>query len=145
MSRSLLPGTRFVGYPAQHSREQADAPGNITYCMETHCAAASALRYCAPEQYIMSKQTPQAPSPPVAAILSPALWQVSDWPSVLLAASVATSSLMRFSLRASFCYGGGWREPRPEQTMRWKTQLVFHGRAYAHHRGVFSVCLVVSS
>lgn len=35
------------------------------------------VRYCAPEQYIMSKQTPKAPSPPVAAALSPVLWQLN--------------------------------------------------------------------
>ncbi|WCJ24594.1 hypothetical protein M5689_006542 [Euphorbia peplus] len=34
-------------------------------------------RYAAPEQYIMSTQTPSAPSPPVATILSPVLWQLN--------------------------------------------------------------------
>lgn len=34
-------------------------------------------RYCAPEQYIMSTQTPSAPPPPVAAALSPVLWQLN--------------------------------------------------------------------
>lgn len=34
------------------------------------------FRYAAPEQYIMSTQTPSAPSAPVAAALSPVLWQV---------------------------------------------------------------------
>jgi hypothetical protein len=34
-------------------------------------------RYCAPEQYIMSTQTPSAPPPPVAAALSPVLWQMN--------------------------------------------------------------------
>lgn len=34
-------------------------------------------RYAAPEQYIMSTQTPSAPSAPVATALSPVLWQVS--------------------------------------------------------------------
>ncbi|OAY31263.1 serine/threonine-protein kinase STN7, chloroplastic [Manihot esculenta] len=34
-------------------------------------------RYAAPEQYIMSTQTPSAPSPPVATILSPVLWQMN--------------------------------------------------------------------
>lgn len=34
------------------------------------------LRYAAPEQYIMSTQTPSAPSAPVATALSPVLWQV---------------------------------------------------------------------
>eukprot|EP00271_Cylindrocystis_brebissonii_P011127 TRINITY_DN2790_c0_g1_i1.p1 TRINITY_DN2790_c0_g1~~TRINITY_DN2790_c0_g1_i1.p1 ORF type:complete len:643 (-),score=121.23 TRINITY_DN2790_c0_g1_i1:904-2832(-) len=34
-------------------------------------------RYAAPEQYIMSTQTPSAPSPPVAAALSPVLWQMN--------------------------------------------------------------------
>lgn len=34
-------------------------------------------RYTAPEQYIMSTQTPSAPSPPVAAALSPVLWQLN--------------------------------------------------------------------
>lgn len=34
-------------------------------------------RYAAPEQYIMSKQTPAAPPPPVAAALSPVLWQMN--------------------------------------------------------------------
>ncbi|GMP83189.1 hypothetical protein CsSME_00037200 [Camellia sinensis var. sinensis] len=33
-------------------------------------------RYTAPEQYIMSTQTPSAPSVPVATALSPVLWQV---------------------------------------------------------------------
>ncbi|MED6151165.1 Serine/threonine-protein kinase stn7, chloroplastic [Stylosanthes scabra] len=33
-------------------------------------------RYAAPEQYIMSTQTPSAPSAPVATALSPVLWQV---------------------------------------------------------------------
>ncbi|KAJ6982242.1 hypothetical protein NC653_025375 [Populus alba x Populus x berolinensis] len=33
------------------------------------------LRYAAPEQYIMSTQTPSAPSAPVATTLSPVLWQ----------------------------------------------------------------------
>ncbi|KAJ6899371.1 hypothetical protein NC652_025746 [Populus alba x Populus x berolinensis] len=32
-------------------------------------------RYAAPEQYIMSTQTPSAPSAPVATTLSPVLWQ----------------------------------------------------------------------
>lgn len=36
----------------------------------------SNCRYAAPEQYIMSTQTPSAPSAPVAAALSPVLWQV---------------------------------------------------------------------
>ncbi|KMS97390.1 hypothetical protein BVRB_6g155590 [Beta vulgaris subsp. vulgaris] len=35
-------------------------------------------RYAAPEQYIMSTQTPSAPSPPVAAALSPVLWQLNS-------------------------------------------------------------------
>ncbi|MQL76932.1 hypothetical protein Taro_009343 [Colocasia esculenta] len=34
-------------------------------------------RYSAPEQYIMSTQTPSAPSVPVAAALSPVLWQMN--------------------------------------------------------------------
>ncbi|XP_074274805.1 serine/threonine-protein kinase STN7, chloroplastic [Silene latifolia] len=34
-------------------------------------------RYAAPEQYIMSTQTPSAPPPPVAAALSPVLWQLN--------------------------------------------------------------------
>lgn len=34
-------------------------------------------RYAAPEQYIMSTQTPSAPSPPVATALSPVLWQMN--------------------------------------------------------------------
>lgn len=34
-------------------------------------------RYAAPEQYIMSTQTPKAPPPPVAAALSPVLWQMN--------------------------------------------------------------------
>lgn len=34
-------------------------------------------RYAAPEQYIMSTQTPSAPSPPVATALSPVLWQLN--------------------------------------------------------------------
>ncbi|XVE91378.1 hypothetical protein REPUB_Repub01dG0004600 [Reevesia pubescens] len=34
-------------------------------------------RYSAPEQYIMSTQTPSAPSAPVAAALSPVLWQMN--------------------------------------------------------------------
>ncbi|KAG6540872.1 hypothetical protein Mapa_017747 [Marchantia paleacea] len=34
-------------------------------------------RYAAPEQYIMSTQTPSAPPPPVAAALSPVLWQMN--------------------------------------------------------------------
>ncbi|XP_011623109.1 serine/threonine-protein kinase STN7, chloroplastic isoform X2 [Amborella trichopoda] len=35
-------------------------------------------RYAAPEQYIMSTQTPSAPSAPVATALSPVLWQVDS-------------------------------------------------------------------
>ncbi|KAK2997426.1 hypothetical protein RJ639_025676, partial [Escallonia herrerae] len=35
-------------------------------------------RYAAPEQYIMSTQTPSAPSAPVAAALSPVLWQMTN-------------------------------------------------------------------
>ncbi|XP_065880271.1 serine/threonine-protein kinase STN7, chloroplastic [Euphorbia lathyris] len=34
-------------------------------------------RYAAPEQYIMSTQTPSAPPPPVATVLSPVLWQMN--------------------------------------------------------------------
>ncbi|XP_040996828.1 serine/threonine-protein kinase STN7, chloroplastic [Juglans microcarpa x Juglans regia] len=34
-------------------------------------------RYAAPEQYIMSTQTPSAPSAPVATALSPVLWQMN--------------------------------------------------------------------
>eukprot|EP00252_Welwitschia_mirabilis_P010581 TRINITY_DN2390_c0_g1_i1.p1 TRINITY_DN2390_c0_g1~~TRINITY_DN2390_c0_g1_i1.p1 ORF type:complete len:592 (-),score=96.90 TRINITY_DN2390_c0_g1_i1:188-1963(-) len=34
-------------------------------------------RYAAPEQYIMSTQTPSAPPPPLAAALSPVLWQMN--------------------------------------------------------------------
>ncbi|KAK8937679.1 hypothetical protein KSP40_PGU008842 [Platanthera guangdongensis] len=34
-------------------------------------------RYSAPEQYIMSTQTPSAPSAPVATALSPVLWQMN--------------------------------------------------------------------
>ncbi|KAH7283410.1 hypothetical protein KP509_34G006000 [Ceratopteris richardii] len=35
-------------------------------------------RYAAPEQYIMSTQTPSAPPAPVAAALSPVLWQMNS-------------------------------------------------------------------
>jgi hypothetical protein len=35
-------------------------------------------RYAAPEQYIMSTQTPSAPPAPVATALSPVLWQVTS-------------------------------------------------------------------
>ncbi|KAF5180853.1 Serine/threonine protein kinase, partial [Thalictrum thalictroides] len=35
------------------------------------------FRYAAPEQYIMSTQTPSAPSAPVATALSPVLWQMN--------------------------------------------------------------------
>ncbi|KAG2377151.1 Serine/threonine-protein kinase [Vigna angularis] len=35
-------------------------------------------RYAAPEQYIMSTQTPSAPSVPVATALSPVLWQLNS-------------------------------------------------------------------
>ncbi|XP_057850571.1 serine/threonine-protein kinase STN7, chloroplastic [Cryptomeria japonica] len=35
------------------------------------------FRYAAPEQYIMSTQTPSAPPVPVAAALSPVLWQMN--------------------------------------------------------------------
>ncbi|CAI0552578.1 unnamed protein product [Linum tenue] len=35
------------------------------------------FRYAAPEQYIMSTQTPSAPSAPVATALSPVLWQLN--------------------------------------------------------------------
>ncbi|KAK4788798.1 hypothetical protein SAY86_020117 [Trapa natans] len=35
-------------------------------------------RYAAPEQYIMSTQTPSAPSAPVATALSPVLWQMNS-------------------------------------------------------------------
>ncbi|GAQ82918.1 hypothetical protein KFL_001290080 [Klebsormidium nitens] len=73
-------------------------PQNIVYCKETgqlkiiDLGAAADLRvginyvpkeflldprYCAPEQYIMSTQTPSAPPPPVAAALSPVLWQMN--------------------------------------------------------------------
>ena len=34
-------------------------------------------RYAAPEQYIMSTQTPEAPFPPLALALSPVLWQLN--------------------------------------------------------------------
>ncbi|CAI5471944.1 unnamed protein product [Closterium sp. Yama58-4] len=34
-------------------------------------------RYAAPEQYIMSTQTPKAPPPTIAALLSPVLWQMN--------------------------------------------------------------------
>ncbi len=34
-------------------------------------------RYAAPEQYIMSTQTPEAPFPPIALALSPVLWQLN--------------------------------------------------------------------
>ena len=34
-------------------------------------------RYAPPEQYIMSTQTPRAPPAPVAAMLSPILWQLN--------------------------------------------------------------------
>ncbi|KAL9389463.1 hypothetical protein Peur_018068 [Populus x canadensis] len=34
-------------------------------------------RYAVPEQYIMSTQTPSAPSAPVATALSPVLWQMN--------------------------------------------------------------------
>ncbi|CAI5959087.1 unnamed protein product [Closterium sp. NIES-64] len=37
-------------------------------------------RYAAPEQYIMSTQTPNAPPPTIAALLSPVLWQ--DFPNL---------------------------------------------------------------
>lgn len=42
-------------------------------------------RYAAPEQYIMSTQTPSAPSAPVATALSPVLWQVCYLPSIIVA------------------------------------------------------------
>lgn len=35
-------------------------------------------RYAAPEEYIMSTQTPAAPPPPVAAALAPILWQMNN-------------------------------------------------------------------
>jgi len=34
-------------------------------------------RFCGPEQYVMSRSTPQAPPVPVALLLSPALWQLN--------------------------------------------------------------------
>jgi serine/threonine protein kinase len=34
-------------------------------------------RYAPPQQYIMSTQTPRAPPAPVAALLSPVLWQLN--------------------------------------------------------------------
>ena len=40
------------------------------------CVQSFHFRYAAPEQYIMSTQTPSAPSVPVATALSPVLWQV---------------------------------------------------------------------
>lgn len=40
------------------------------------CVQSFHFRYAAPEQYIMSTQTPSAPSAPVATALSPVLWQV---------------------------------------------------------------------
>lgn len=56
------------------------------------------LRYAAPEQYIMSTQTPSAPSAPVAAALSPVLWQVFYLPSKNVSFMTQDSKgLMRFS------------------------------------------------
>lgn len=56
-------------------------------------------RYAAPEQYIMSTQTPSAPSAPVAAALSPVLWQVV-W--FLWCEQTSFSSLLKFLLWLPF-------------------------------------------
>ncbi len=47
-------------------------------------------RYAPPEQYIMSSQTPRAPPTPVAAFLSPVLWQLM--PSAAAAGASPASS-----------------------------------------------------
>lgn len=49
---------------------------NVLYGHDKTLVFTLPFRYTAPEQYIMSTQTPSAPSAPVATALSPVLWQV---------------------------------------------------------------------
>ncbi|GFZ18483.1 serine/threonine kinase domain protein [Actinidia rufa] len=73
-------------------------------------------RYAAPEQYIMSTQTPSAPSAPVAAALSPVLWQA--FPALR-----SDSNLIQFKRQLKRCDYDlvAWRttvEPRASPDLR---------------------------
>ncbi|XP_008777769.2 serine/threonine-protein kinase STN7, chloroplastic [Phoenix dactylifera] len=98
-------------------------------------------RYAAPEQYIMSTQTPSAPSAPVATALSPVLWQMNlpdrfDMYSVgLIFLQMAfptlrpDSSLIQFNRQLKRCeYDlNAWRasvEPRASQELRRGFELL---------------------
>ncbi|RZR88257.1 hypothetical protein BHM03_00015810 [Ensete ventricosum] len=55
----------------------ADLRVGINYIPKEFLLDPRYLQYAAPEQYIMSTQTPSAPSAPVATALSPVLWQLN--------------------------------------------------------------------
>ncbi|KAF8033116.1 hypothetical protein BT93_D1882 [Corymbia citriodora subsp. variegata] len=79
-------------------------------------------RYAAPEQYIMSTQTPSAPSAPVATALSPVLWQA--FPSLR-----TDSSLIQFNRQLKRCDYDlvAWRrslEPRASPDLRRGFELL---------------------
>ncbi|KAL6010134.1 Serine/threonine-protein kinase stn7, chloroplastic [Asimina triloba] len=79
-------------------------------------------RYTAPEQYIMSTQTPSAPSAPVATALSPVLWQA--FPSLR-----TDSSLIQFNRQLKRCGYDlvEWRktvEPRASPELRKGFELL---------------------
>ncbi|PPD80655.1 hypothetical protein GOBAR_DD22406 [Gossypium barbadense] len=80
------------------------------------------LRYAAPEQYIMSTQTPSAPSAPVATALSPVLWQA--FPSLR-----TDSALIQFNRQLKRCDYDlvAWRntvEPRASPDLRKGFELL---------------------
>ncbi|GMP83183.1 hypothetical protein CsSME_00037200 [Camellia sinensis var. sinensis] len=79
-------------------------------------------RYTAPEQYIMSTQTPSAPSVPVATALSPVLWQA--FPALR-----TDSSLIQFNRQLKRCDYDlvAWRktvEPRANNELRRGFELL---------------------
>ena len=78
--KEFLLDPRYLQLPSLLWRYSNISPGKAVCANGFTTKVVEALpilcRYAAPEQYIMSTQTPSAPSVPVATTLSPVLWQV---------------------------------------------------------------------
>lgn len=55
--------------------------------------------YCPPEMYVLPEETPSPPPEPIAALLSPILWQVCSMP-----VSPACFALLSFLQEATLCF-----------------------------------------
>lgn len=60
--------------------------------------------YCPPELYVLPEETPQPPAEPIAAILSPILWQVSNTSHLLLLLPLRSILRRRRSPSSRCCF-----------------------------------------